>query len=208
MTTWFTADLHFNHELIIQWADRPFADVNEMNERLITNWNSLVSDEDEVWILGDFAKNDIAGALGMALRLKGTKVLVMGNHDLPFLYRNLNGVTGDRTMETQWLRRYSDVGLHPCRGTVYLPGPCGRTEFRLDHFPYQGDRAPVDRYQESRPSPTVRNEWLLHGHTHYAPPDRVNAYARTVDVGVDAWMYAPVNLETLRNVVRAAERSR
>jgi len=44
MTTWFTADLHLGHRNIIEYCNRPFADVDEMNRALIANWNQVVGD--------------------------------------------------------------------------------------------------------------------------------------------------------------------
>ena len=35
-------------------CDRPFADLDEMHETVILNWNSVVRKKDEVYILGDF----------------------------------------------------------------------------------------------------------------------------------------------------------
>ena len=32
---WFTSDTHFGHAKIIEYCDRPFADVQEMNETLV-----------------------------------------------------------------------------------------------------------------------------------------------------------------------------
>lgn len=40
---YFTADTHFGHVNVIKMSNRPFADINEMNKTLITNWNSFVS---------------------------------------------------------------------------------------------------------------------------------------------------------------------
>jgi calcineurin-like phosphoesterase family protein len=67
---YFTADTHFWHSNIIRICGRPFADVETMNNVLIENWNSRATDQDEIYILGDFVfkgkgreANDILKAL-------------------------------------------------------------------------------------------------------------------------------------------------
>lgn len=42
---WFTSDLHLGHRAVINFQDRPFGTVEEMNEALIKNWNFLVAIE-------------------------------------------------------------------------------------------------------------------------------------------------------------------
>lgn len=39
---YFTSDTHFNHTNIISFCQRPFKNVDEMNERIIANWNEVV----------------------------------------------------------------------------------------------------------------------------------------------------------------------
>lgn len=77
---YFTADTHFGHANILKLCDRPFADIGEMNETLIHNWNERVSGNDTVYIVGDmfFRCND---AESLLKRLKGKKRLIVGNHD-------------------------------------------------------------------------------------------------------------------------------
>lgn len=76
----FTSDTHFNHAKIIRpdYSDRPFKDVEEMNETLIYNWNSVVKKKDVIYHLGDFAWGQPEPFLN---RLNGYKILIMGNHD-------------------------------------------------------------------------------------------------------------------------------
>jgi calcineurin-like phosphoesterase family protein len=81
MKTWITADTHFGHADIIRFCKRPFAALDEMNSELIRRWNSVVSDDDIVWHLGDFAFGDKAQTAELLGLLKGAKRLVKGNHD-------------------------------------------------------------------------------------------------------------------------------
>jgi calcineurin-like phosphoesterase family protein len=71
---------YFGHANVIKSCNRPFSSVEEMNEGLIANWNSVVKNGDEVWHIGDFAwkENIIPGILK---RLNGSIHLVRGNHD-------------------------------------------------------------------------------------------------------------------------------
>lgn len=77
----FTSDTHFCHANIIKFCDRPFKDTNEMNETLISNWNSVVKANDVIYHLGDFC---FAGSVewhSILGRLKGRIHLILGNHD-------------------------------------------------------------------------------------------------------------------------------
>ena len=74
------ADLHFNHSNIIQYCNRPYSNVEQMNEDLIKRWNSVVSGQDIVYVLGDFAFGREA-VQEFVTRLNGIKYLIKGNHD-------------------------------------------------------------------------------------------------------------------------------
>lgn len=78
---WLIGDTHFFHKNIINYENRPFKSVEEMNEALITNWNNKVSKDDKVFVLGDFALCTKNKMFDIVSRLNGYKVLIMGNHD-------------------------------------------------------------------------------------------------------------------------------
>lgn len=77
----FTSDTHFQHANIIDYCKRPFANVEEMNETIINNWNSVVTEEDKVIHVGDFSFGRFEKAEEIFNRLKGEKILIVGNHD-------------------------------------------------------------------------------------------------------------------------------
>ena len=48
----FVSDTHFFHKNIIKDCDRPFADVDEMNQFMIDRWNEAVGPDDIVIHVG------------------------------------------------------------------------------------------------------------------------------------------------------------
>ena len=82
MKIYVVADTHFGHENIIRYENRPFRSAIEMDEELIRLWNLVVSNDDLVYLLGDFTlsrRKEIIRSL--VNKLNGRKVLIMGNHD-------------------------------------------------------------------------------------------------------------------------------
>ena len=79
---YFTSDLHLGHGAIIRMRNRPFVDVEEMNQKLIDNYNSVVRQKDMVYILGDIChRMRVEDANQLISRLNGKKILISGNHD-------------------------------------------------------------------------------------------------------------------------------
>jgi len=79
---WVTSDTHFSHANILKYSNRPFESIEEHDEALINNWNSVVGPDDDVYHLGDFAFRD---PYHYAPKLNGNKFLVPGNHDRKYL---------------------------------------------------------------------------------------------------------------------------
>ena len=82
---WFTSDTHFGHKNIIKFSERPFSDVEEMDEVMIRRWNEVVGKDDTVYHLGDFAFLSTGKLRQLISRLNGKICLVNGNHDGPAL---------------------------------------------------------------------------------------------------------------------------
>ena len=69
----YISDLHLGHRHLY---------TKEEEAQLLENWNRVVSDEDTVYILGDISnrgKNE--DLIALVARLKGKKVLIVGNHE-------------------------------------------------------------------------------------------------------------------------------
>lgn len=80
----YIADTHFGHHNILWLSNRPFDTIEQMNNKIIDNWNKKVTDNDDVYILGDFSyKGD--NPVDILKKLKGKKHLIVGNHDSKLL---------------------------------------------------------------------------------------------------------------------------
>lgn len=78
---YYIADLHFGHENVIDFDDRPFENSKVMDEMLIKNWNSRVKPDDTVYVLGDAFWGKEQQSIHIMKQLNGYKHLIQGNHD-------------------------------------------------------------------------------------------------------------------------------
>lgn len=130
----YISDLHIGHENVIKHDGRPFRDCAEMSKEIIRRWNSAVSYDDSVYILGDFAWKNAEG-LEVLQQLPGRKFLILGNHDKP---------TEEMRAYFEWIKYYAvieDNGVqvvlchypiahwyNQYRGTVHLYGHIHNTK--------------------------------------------------------------------------------
>lgn len=82
VNVWFTSDLHFGHKNILKYCNRPWNTVEEMDQGLLDNWNSVVQEDDIVFDLGDFAFASSKRWKEILGRLRGKHYLVLGNHEI------------------------------------------------------------------------------------------------------------------------------
>lgn len=161
---WLSSDLHLFHDQDFIWKNRGFNSVKEMNEAIIENFNSKISDEDTVYLLGDMMLNCAAEAgLKLLSQIKGKKYLAYGNHDTDSriqAYKE-SGVFEDIQMGYRLRNNYA----------TYI----------LTHYP-----TVVSNYGET----DVVN---LHGHTHSTEKFENELYY-LYHVGIDAHNNFPVEL--------------
>lgn len=81
MTKFLISDQHFKHKNILDFEDRPFSLLEEMESSMIKAWNDAVSKNDEVIMLGDFCFGTHTDWIRILDQLKGKITLVKGNHD-------------------------------------------------------------------------------------------------------------------------------
>jgi calcineurin-like phosphoesterase family protein len=80
---WFTADLHFCHDKDFLYVPRGFSSIEEHDEAIVRNHNSVVDINDDVYIVGDWMLLDNEKAMEYISRLNGNLHFIIGNHDTP-----------------------------------------------------------------------------------------------------------------------------
>lgn len=153
---WVTSDLHFGHNNIIKYCDRPFQNVLQMDTTLIDNWNNLVTDDDIVINAGDFAFCNDKRVIEILSSLNGTQYFVYGNHD--------------RVMKRDSVQLF-------CEKTKKIEVFCDNLEFR-----YEGFLVFVSHYAHRVWNQMHRGSIHLYGHSHGTLPGE----GRSIDIGVDS----------------------
>jgi calcineurin-like phosphoesterase family protein len=169
----FTSDTHWGHGNIIKFCDRPFKDVEEMNYKLIENWNKKVPQDGLVFHLGDFAWGGSDMWKNIRQQLNGEIILIKGNHD----QKNMSS-TAEQT-----LFKYSAWQM-----LIEVEG----RKILLNHFPFL---CYAGVYRD--PKGLV---YSLFGHVHSGPgkkgediPRLIHTFPTQYDVGVDNNDYEPIS---------------
>lgn len=194
--TFFTSDWHIGHEKVLELDKRPFHNLYEMHEALVTRYNSTVPDNGICYFLGDMGNttDDIRKVIN---RLKGTKVLILGNHD-----------KGTTTMYNCGF----DVVLYS--GTIYI----GDHRITMSHCPLLGirredtsnmksggsDNWHGEHREKHRKSALIdEGQFHLHGHIHSRKdkPESTKILGKQYDVGVSANNYTPISISQIESWV-------
>lgn len=178
----FTSDLHFGHENVIRFDNRPFNTVEEMDEEMIKRWNAKVGKGDIVYVLGDFIwKAATNEAVSIIRRLNGQIILIKGNHD-----RFLHNAAAKKALAG--IKDYDDICVTLEDGTTRR---CILSHYFIPF--YNGHR-----YQAIH----------LHGHSHFTEESAEEVRITTelnekgydlkiYNVGCIYWNYTPVTLDEI-----------
>ncbi len=185
---YFTSDLHLGHDNAIEFKRRPFANVEEMNQKLIRNINETVGPNDELWVLGDFSykiNKEQVRQLRREIQCRHVH-LIYGNHDKDYssdhifqsvqYYKELKTAYGKFVLFhypiLEWnAAHYGSIHLH---GHIHSTGEYNAENLKKKY---------IDRIQSN----------------HLSRHDELNL--RIYDVGVDANHYYPVSLEKIAQIM-------
>ena len=168
MSIYITSDLHFNHNKEFIWKARGYSSVEDMNEAQIIKFNEMVTDEDDVWILGDLVMGQSTDAIPLLKRLNGKIHVVLGNHDTETREKIYRDLGWDVQVAARF--RYHKIS------------------FYLSHFP----TICTNIESESLYMTTVN----LYGHTHQTT-NFYNGNPYMYHVGVDSHYGYPVLLDNI-----------
>ncbi len=146
----YISDLHFYHAAMNEKMDkRGFADVQCMNEYIVSKWNARVGKKDQVVILGDFSFGNATETNEILERINGQLYLIRGNHDRFLNYRKTNL---DRFV---WVKDYEEMHDNGRRVILsHYPIICYNGQYKLD----KGN---------------IPHTYMLYGHVHDTHDEKI-----------------------------------
>lgn len=173
---YFTSDNHFGHKKIIEYSDRPFDSVEQMDETMIKRWNEKVGLEDEVYHLGDVGLCSQGKLRKILNRLNGKIYLIKGNHETAALACH---------QRFEWIKDYhelviEDTDFHKNQQLLVLFHYAMRV-WNASHW----------------------GTFHLYGHSHGSLEDLADS--RSFDVGVDCHDFYPLSYEEVKAIMLKKE---
>ena len=166
-----TSDLHFCHDRPFLFEPRGFSNIDEHDQAIVKNWNAIVTEDDDVYVLGDLMLNDNEKGLFLIKQLRGKLHVTIGNHDTPAriaLYRSCYNI-----VEVNYANLLTYKGHN----------------FYLSHYP----TIVGDVKHERRPKNVLYN---LYGHTHQQT-NFYNDIFFIYHVGLDSHNNCPVSIDQI-----------
>jgi calcineurin-like phosphoesterase family protein len=166
---WFGSDHHFLHFKNLEYSGRPFKTIEEHDNTLIANINSVVKSTDYLFLLGDLIfTSNVEVIKDYYNRINGIKYLILGNHCI----QN---------------RMYRDSIREMFQGNIFdsLILSVNKEIYYLSHFPYQYFTG-------------YCLHGHIHSGPNSNANEKLSFHPRRYDVGVDNNNYYPINLQQIK----------
>lgn len=167
----FTSDTHFNQQRTLELSRRPFKDLNEMDVKMIENWNNMIGPNSTVFHLGDF------GDYRFRKYLNGNINLICGNYEESDISEGL--VTKRSLVNDFGFNQVLDQAVF----RLNLDG--NAVNLFLVHKPVQA---------EKKVSQSGNIDYALYGHIH----GRQLIKPFGLDVGVDVHNFKPYSIDDVK----------
>jgi len=171
--TFFTADTHLRHKNILRYQpNRKYSDINEMNEALIRNWNSIVPECATVIHHGDFAFASKTKIKEYRERLNGRIIITLGNHDH---YSELVDAFGRENIFDSKVYRVGSQLIHSCHFPMasWIDAEDGSWQLhghyhghKVDDTMYKRMDVGIDTHPEHRPYTFSEIQRFMSKRTH------------------------------------------
>lgn len=172
---YLTSDLHLNHNKPFVYEARGFDSVTIMNNTILNNLNEVVTDQDDLYILGDLilgGGNNIEQTLDLLYQIPGKIHIVRGNHDT----------------DTRCSLYASLPNIIELQNSIYLK--YNNYHFYLSHFP-----SLTSNYDNDKP---LKQKLInLCGHTHTKNPFADFDKGIIYHCEMDAHNCYPIDIDTI-----------
>lgn len=189
----FTSDLHIGHANVLQYDARPFKNLDQMHEALVTRFNACVTADAVTYFLGDVGLGSGSVVEQVVRQLNGTKVLVLGNHDKGMHAMYNAGFDVVLNSASIYIANQRVTMSHcPLRGLYRenITGMKGGQEGENWH----------GETKQTRFSIVDEGQFHLHGHIHSPNGGKsVKILGKQYDVGVVANGFRPVSISEIES---------
>lgn len=199
LETFIVSDTHFGHQNILKFEPTRLEDMQrkgftDQDDWLVSQWNSVVAENDLVLHLGDFAFRNKE----VIYRLNGRMVMLLGNHDVKSI---------------EWFRNYQKrcpEKFELIEGIGDLSEPLGVSglireiaskKIFFSHYPLVTcDAYMRGKAKEARDAMAVlfeqeQCELCIHGHVH--SNDEFTDKTKEINVSLERMGFAPVRLKQI-----------
>jgi calcineurin-like phosphoesterase family protein len=163
-----TSDEHYKHKRIIGYQKRPFTSLEEMDNTLVENHNSVVKNTDVVIHIGDFCFGKAKDFHEISEKLHGLHFFMDGSHD-----RSLRDFFK------------SPEDYEGTKGKLFLLP-------KLFEFTFNGEKIVLCHYQLQKWWASHHGSYHFFGHSH-GKSECLPIHSR--DIGVDTTNYFPITIE-------------